>query len=400
MKDNSLLANNRQIPVAFLIIGSKQWWGGITYIHNLLFAISKLDNKKIQPIIFSGEHADEKILALYKPYADIIQSPTFDHRTISSIFNQAAIRIFRRDYYTDWLLKKKKIAVISHLLYPLKPSRYYKTIGWIPDFQHLHLPEMFSKRDLSLRNSYFAKMAAYSDIIILSSLSALNDFNRFAPAFSHKARVLQFVSQPNRKIYDVSVQKSLKIKYSEFNKYFFLPNQFWKHKNHDVVFKAVKILKDRHHDIIIACTGFMQDYRNKNHVDELIEYVRINNLESNIRLLGMIDSADLFYLMRNSIAVLNPSLFEGWSTTVEEAKSMGKSVILSDIAVHREQNPPGGIYFNPFDPEELADILLKKYSECNSGPDFELEKSAEEKLKMRTKQFGESYQNIILELFS
>lgn len=400
MKDTSLISKNQQIPVAFLSIGSKQWWGGITYIHNLLFAISKLDNKKIQPIVFSGERIDDKILAMYKPFADIIQSSTFDHGTINWFLNRVMIRILRRDYYTERLLRKKKIAVVSHLLYPVKPSLHYKTIGWIPDFQHLHLPEMFSKSDLSLRNAYYAKLAAYSNIIILSSYSVLDDFKRFAPEFSHKARVLQFVSQPNRQIYDVSVQNSLKIKYAEFNKYFFLPNQFWKHKNHDVVFKAVKILKDRRYDIIIACSGFMEDNRNKNHVSELLEYIRENNLESNIRLLGMIDSADLFYFMRNSIAVLNPSLFEGWSTTVEEAKSMGKSVILSDIAVHREQNPPSSIYFNPREPEELADILFKKYNESNGGPDFELEKSAEEKLTKRTIQFAETYQNIILELFT
>ncbi len=129
-----------------------------------------------------------------------------------------------------------------------------------------------------------------------------------------------------------------------------------------------------------------------------MEYIRNNNMEDNIILLGVVERDDLYYLMRNCISVLNPSLFEGWSTTVEESKSMGKNVILSDIPVHREQNPPSSIYFNPHDAEGLANILFEKYSQHSGGPDIELERSAKAKLTERTLHFAESYQNIVLEL--
>ena len=68
----------------------------------------------------------------------------------------------------------------------------------------------------------------------------------------------------------------------------------------------------------------MDDYRNKDHVDELKNYISTCGLENNIRLLGFIDYNDLFYFMRHCVSIINPSLFEGWSTTVEEAKSLGK----------------------------------------------------------------------------
>ncbi len=38
-----------------------------------------------------------------------------------------------------------------------------------------------------------------------------------------------------------------------------------------------------------------------------------------------------------STALINPSQFEGWSTTVEEAKSLGVKMLLSDLEVHKEQ---------------------------------------------------------------
>ena len=78
------------------------------------------------------------------------------------------------------------------------------------------------------------------------------------------------------------------------------------------------------------------------------------------RCLGLVSYADLIGLMRYLTALINPSLFEGWSTTVEEAKSLGKTIILSDIPVHREQAPENGRFFDPGWPRtQLADRMIE-----------------------------------------
>jgi hypothetical protein len=51
-------------------------------------------------------------------------------------------------------------------------------------------------------------------------------------------------------------------------------------------------------------------------------------------------------------------LFEGWSTVVEDAKSLNKFIFLSDIPVHREQNPLNVCYFNPYEEIDLTQKLL------------------------------------------
>jgi glycosyltransferase involved in cell wall biosynthesis len=68
--------------------------------------------------------------------------------------------------------------------------------------------------------------------------------------------------------------------------------------------------------------------------------------------------------------MINPSYFEGWSTTVEEGKSFSKRLILSDINVHREQSP-NSLFFNPNSPEELANCIEKEWSEEQSLVDWE-----------------------------
>jgi glycosyltransferase involved in cell wall biosynthesis len=112
----------------------------------------------------------------------------------------------------------------------------------------------------------------------------------------------------------------------------------------------------------------------------------------------MVPHNHVFQLMRQSLAVLQPSLFEGWSTTVEEAKSVGKSVILSDIPVHHEQDPPAAVYFDPHDPEALADCLMRTFGEKKPGPDYELEAMARERLLKRINQFGRTFFEIVREV--
>jgi glycosyltransferase involved in cell wall biosynthesis len=68
-------------------------------------------------------------------------------------------------------------------------------------------------------------------------------------------------------------------------------------------------------------------------------------------------------LMHHAIAVIQPSTFEGWSTSVEESKAMGKQIILSSIDVHVEQAPERGIYFSPHSPDELVAHMVKVYGD-------------------------------------
>lgn len=66
--------------------------------------------------------------------------------------------------------------------------------------------------------------------------------------------------------------------------------------------------------------------------------------------------------MKYSMAVINHSLFEGWSSSVEKAKSMYKEIILSNIKVYLERNPELGPLFDPNNPSELSEVMLNVYN--------------------------------------
>ena len=150
----------------------------------------------------------------------------------------------------------------------------------------------------------------------------------------------------------------LKKKFKLTKKFYYIPNQFWIHKNHVCLFKAIKILNKQNIFPQFVLSGKLEDYRNPEYIDK-IQILIDKYGNNNIKYLGEISFKEVCSLIYYSNAIINPSYFEGWSTTVEESKIYNKICILSNIPTHLEQNPKYGIYFNPNKPKELAGIIKK-----------------------------------------
>jgi len=378
----------KKIKVGFFISTSSEWFGGINYLKNLFYALN-YSNSFIQPVV-STLNNDYETINLFKSNTKILKEGKIKKKLIKFLGEHKGSEI----YY-----KMLGINVISHsdafyLPYPIK------RLNWIPDFQHIHMPEMFSEEEIIMRNLHYKNIADNSNIVILSSYESKKDFENFSPENKHKTRVLQFVSIPPSEIFSESpvLKEEVYAKYGIHDKFFYIPNQLWKHKNHLTMFKAVKILKDKGININVICTGHSKDGRNPEHYQNLTDFIKDNNLTENIKILGLVEYKYIPYFIRNCISVINPSFFEGWSTTVEETKSVGKSIILSDIPVHKEQSPLYSTYFNPNDPEELAGILNEKWNQIEAGADYKLEKNAKEQLGQRILEFAQKYESYVREI--
>jgi glycosyltransferase involved in cell wall biosynthesis len=151
-------------------------------------------------------------------------------------------------------------------------------------------------------------------------------------------------------------------------------------------------------ELLLVFSGREHDFRNPGHFDSIKRYIAENGLENNVKLLGLIPFIDVHYLMRNSVSVINPSFFEGWSTTVEEVKTIGKHIILSNLGVHREQAPPSAQFFDPSNEAELAGCLVESWVNRSAAPDLELERGARAAIDSRTKLFGVKYAQCIREV--
>lgn len=243
-----------------------------------------------------------------------------------------------------------------------------KNVSWIPDFQHAVYPDFFSKEEKEFRDSYFNRIAHGHSKLILSSMDSYNTYMKIYPDCSREVHVVHFISaidqEPteqeviaNRKKYEIGEQR-----------FFLVSNQFWKHKNHICLINAIWQAKEQYEDIFVICTGLTEDSRNPEYFSELLELIDKKKLGDNIKILGLIPREDQLALMRDAVAVIQPSLFEGWGTVVEDAKSLGKSVILSDIPVHIEQGNSDCIFFKHDSAEDLSDKMCDiwgKTVECS-----------------------------------
>jgi glycosyltransferase involved in cell wall biosynthesis len=390
------MTGEQHIRVGFLV-RPDHWLGGKNYLRNLFAAIGAQSDRAITPVIFTGMRS-RSVTADF-PGIEIIRSPILDDRRSAAWFVRKVVaKVSSQDHLLRRLLEQHRVSILSHSFH-LGIQSSIATIGWIPDFQHLHLPEFFSPHDRKLRDREFMEVCIHSDRIILSSECARADLQAFAPEQAHKAALLRFVASPMSLSHVVALPV-LQRKYSFEKSYFLLPNQFWAHKNHRLVITALQILRRQNKNVTVLSTGITNDHRHPRLFSDLMKYAKECDVLDSFRVLGVVPFDDLVGLMQHSIAFINPSKFEGWSTSVEEAKSMGKRVVLSDIAVHREQAPDGGFFFPAGDAEALAEAMLAAYNQFDEINDSTRQEMARIQYPRRLKEFGNAYAQVTLNISS
>ena len=230
--------------------------------------------------------------------------------------------------------------------------------------------------------------------MLASSENAREDLQRFYGAPAARCRVLRFVSQPRLERAALVPLAELRARLGIPARFFHLPNQLWKHKNHELVVDAMRAAPD----VAVVATGPREDYRHRGLYEALVTRVRAHGLGDRFRHLGLVSFADLISLMHHAVAVINPSRFEGWSTTVEEAKSLGKRILISDLAVHREQAPGRADFFGVDDPGALAELLRDAWASHDLAEDARSAAAAAAALPARTRAFAETYESIVLDV--
>jgi glycosyltransferase involved in cell wall biosynthesis len=217
---------------------------------------------------------------------------------------------------------------------------------WIPDLQHRALPQYFGRLARLRRDRGYRRLARRASVVVVSSEVARADAARAYPSIAPKLRVLHFTSAapPSPRASPETLQR-----YGLPERFVLLPNQFWAHKNHATAFAAAPQLS-----VPLVCTGAVEDHRRPDHVARLLVDLEQSDSSARVHILGVVPRDDYLSFVSTAAAVLQPSLFEGWSSVVEDARAYGRPIALSDIPVHREQNPPLSYYFEPLDAQALA----------------------------------------------
>ena len=369
------------IRVGFAPTFDSGWVGGLNYYRNLFLALAVARDAEFAFTLFAGRSTNlgwvPDNVALR-----VVRSSLLDPGAPSNFLRRAMRRLLGHDVLLAGLASD--VEVLSHSG-PLGRERP-RTVGWFPDLQHLHLPEFFSAAERRARDRAVAQHLRGCDVLLVSSESARADLLGFPDAVEATIVVLRFVATPpdTSRTPDTA---AIRAKYSLPERYLYLPNQFWVHKNHRLIVDA--LLSAHGKGICVVCTGDTRDYRRPGYYEELAAAAR--PLGNAFRVLGLVPLADTAALMRDAVAVINPSLFEGWSTTVEEAKSLGKRVLLSDIKVHREQAPERSRYFDPRVAEDAAKAMREALDTYEPAEEVHAARDAANALPARQRAFADTY---------
>jgi len=383
--------------VGFILSQSVMGWlGGYNYIRNLLWALYEYKERAIEPVIFVEEKTDLSSNDL--PPFEIIKTSLIRKKSFIWFVRVVVRRLLGHDYFLDKFLQVNNIDVLSHVNHLGKQSTTH-AIGWIPDFQHKHLPSLFTDSEIKSRDSRFLSICQYSTCVIVSSQDAKSDLCKYYPDYCDKAEILRFVSGiPNDE--NLVSLDALQKKYHFKAPYFYMPNQFWAHKNHRLVVNALANLKNEGIEITVIASGNTRDYRQPEYYQDLMKFVKACGVEREFKVVGVVKYYEVIALMRYCVSLINPSLFEGWSTSVEEAKSLGKKIILSDIPVHREQAPHGGIFVDPHDEKGLAKVMKRILGQYETYTKHEDPEWVTEDYYSRRHEFAKRYEDIVYKYIS
>ena len=196
------IKNYNTIHILFPINLDIKWMGGVNYYKNLFTAIKMLNEKSSDNIllIYINEPNDENLNQIFSNYASYTKKEVY--KPFKYYYKKFYKKLLGKEFQKEKYIKYKKydkFDITSHNQNDFIEN--VPALSWIPDFQHICLPEMFSKEEIVLRDEMFRKQIDNARLVILSSEDAKKDLEKFSPNDTVKARVLHFVADIAPEIY-------------------------------------------------------------------------------------------------------------------------------------------------------------------------------------------------------
>jgi len=126
-----------------------------------------------------------------------------------------------------------------------------------------------------------------------------------------------------------------------------------KHKNLQSLIRAFNIIRERiPHNLVIV--GKRGGFRNSD-----MDLSTTFPADNRIRFTGEVSDHELAGYYREAVALIFPSIYEGFGFPLVEAMANGCPVACSDISSLPEVAAGSAMLFDPFDPQQIAEAILR-----------------------------------------
>lgn len=403
----------KDLTVALLADGLYTWDGGTDFLSNiacvLQYANQNTDYNIKMYLVLSREYLPIRIARKLIKKLDLGEKANIER--VTSVFNvlcpEVPVVFYRKHIKKLYNDKGKNLDRLLHkigadICFPILRDYYpeMKTpwIGYIADFQEKYLPELFDQATLDYRESNSRNQVKNTRFFIATSKSVKDDLEKYYPG-DYKVFVEPFAPFAPKAFINCDVDIS---KYKLPKRYFIISNQFWIHKNHITAIKAMKNVVDAgYSDVGLVCTGRMySDSRDGEYCNEIKNLVKELGLEKNVFFVGFIPKMDQIQMIKDSVALIQPSLFEGdpGGCSVYNANSLMVPSIMADIRVNNEvENSELIRHFEAKNAKKLAEILMDTLNKpIFKRSDLELNNHNDKNIRI----LGEFYLSMIDDVIS
>jgi len=225
------------------------------------------------------------------------------------------------------------------------------------DLQHRlqpWFPEVSANGEWGERERYLSSAIQQAAIIVTGTETGKREIEKFYQINSERIKKIPF-PKPDYEGVEEMAAEELRQHYRLPETFLLYPAQYWPHKNHIVILKALAILKQSH-DLNISVVFTGSDKGNKSHIDSNKEKLGVGR---QVYDLGFVPRPHLLALYKTAEALVFPSYFGPDNLPPLEAFELKCPVIAANVKGAEEQLGDAALLFNPEDPNELASAILR-----------------------------------------
>lgn len=329
----------KRLNVAFYVGSSRKVGGGFQYEFK---AVSLLLSARFEGIDISIVSDVKDVVS------DYLQN---DINVLFMKYRQADDSLISME---DFLIRQD-----IDFIYFLTPTNKAKGLNDIPyvmtvwDLCHRdfnEFPEVRNNGEFERREELYSTLLKKAIKVTTDSELGMKNICRRYSIDEEKIKVLKFLPRTISNEVYIDIRE----KYNIVNDYIYYPAQFWAHKNHIYILKALKLLKEQHSKIVDAVfTG--SDYGNLKYI---LKKAKDFDVLDQIHYLGFVDDIEIPSLYKQSLALVMPTYFGPTNIPPLEAFLLNVPVCYSDLEGLREQVGDAAFLMDLKDPNSLVQHLL------------------------------------------
>ncbi len=282
---------------------------------------------------------------------------------------------------------------------PTAAARHMKVpyVMVIHDLMHRHdTAERHPWKEKVLRDSVYRQGAQHSVLTVVSSEWSKRDLHKVYGIPLDKIRVVpEFVPPYVRECQGLtdSEMDSIFGRLDLPERYVFYPAQFWRHKNHINLVKALyRIKREYQAEVPAVFVGAPKEaFR------EVMSLIERLGLSGQITYLGYVSEKEIVALYKRAVALVMPSLFNVSSIPVVEALALGTCCLCSDIAPLPEQVGDAGLLFDPSDEADIAEKVWRIWNDDNLRHDLLARGTARARERYTPEVFAQRWRDVVRE---